>query len=30
VFLAESAWALKMAMENHPKVEFHFTSENIG
>lgn len=27
VFLAESAWALKMAQENHPKVEFHFTSE---
>jgi peptide chain release factor 3 len=27
VFLAESAWALKMAQENHPKVVFHFTSE---
>lgn len=27
VFLAESAWALKMAQENHPKVDFHFTSE---
>ena len=27
VFLAESAWALKMAQENHPEVEFHFTSE---
>lgn len=28
VFLAESAWALKMAQENHPEVEFHFTSED--
>lgn len=27
VFLAESAWALKMAQENYPDVEFHFTSE---
>jgi peptide chain release factor 3 len=27
VFLAESAWMLKMAQDNHPKVEFHFTSE---
>lgn len=27
VFLAESAWTLKMAQENHPEVEFHFTSE---
>ncbi len=27
VFLAESAWALKMARENYPGVEFHFTSE---
>jgi peptide chain release factor 3 len=27
VFLAESAWTLKLAQENHPKVEFHFTSE---
>lgn len=27
VFLAESAWALKMAQENHPKVQFHFKSE---
>ncbi len=27
VFLAESAWALKMAQENHPEVQFHFTSE---
>ena len=27
VFLAESAWMLKMAQENHPEVEFHFTSE---
>lgn len=27
VFLAESPWMLKMAQDNHPKVEFHFTSE---
>lgn len=27
VFLAESAWALQMAQENHPEIEFHFTSE---
>lgn len=27
VFLAESAWALKMAQENHPEIKFHFTSE---
>ncbi len=27
VFLAESAWSLKMAMENHPRIKFHFTSE---
>lgn len=27
VFLAESAWALRMAQENHAKVVFHFTSE---
>ncbi len=27
VFLAESAWVLKMAQENHPKVKFHFKSE---
>jgi peptide chain release factor 3 len=27
VFLAESQWSLKMAQENHPEVEFHFTSE---
>ncbi len=27
VFLAESAWTLKMAQENHPEVSFHFTSE---
>lgn len=27
VFLAESAWMLKMAQENHPDVSFHFTSE---
>lgn len=27
VFLAESAWALKMVQENYPDVKFHFTSE---
>ena len=27
VMLAESAWALKLAQENHPDVEFLFTSE---
>lgn len=27
VFLAESAWMLKMAQENFPEVKFHFTSE---
>ena len=27
VFLAESAWSLKMAQENHPDIDFHFTSE---
>ncbi len=27
VFLAESAWTLKMAQENHPDIQFHFTSE---
>lgn len=27
VFLAESAWSLKMAQENHPDIAFHFTSE---
>ena len=27
VFLAESAWSLKMAQDNHPDVEFLFTSE---
>ncbi len=27
VFLAESAWTLKMAQENHPDVQFHFTSD---
>ncbi len=30
VFLAESAWALKMAQENHPEVAFHFTNEFNG
>lgn len=27
VFLAESAWALKMAQENYPDIKFHFKSE---
>ena len=27
VFLAESAWALKMAQENYPQIKFHFKSE---
>lgn len=27
VFLAESEWMLKMAKEQHPKIEFHYTSE---
>ncbi len=27
VFLAESAWMMKMAQENFPKVQFHFKSE---
>ncbi len=27
VFLAESAWTLKMAQENFPEVKFHYTSE---
>ncbi len=27
VFLAESAWTLKMAQENFPEIDFHFTSE---
>jgi len=27
VFLAESAWALQMAEEQYPEVEFHRTSE---
>jgi len=27
VMLAESSWSLKMAQENHPEVEFLFTSE---
>jgi peptide chain release factor 3 len=30
VYLAESAWSLKMAQENHPEVQFHFTSEMNG
>lgn len=27
VYLAESAWGLKMAQDNHPEVQFHFTSD---
>ncbi len=27
VFMAESAWALQMAKDNHPEVRFHTTSE---
>lgn len=27
VFLAPSAWMLKMAQENYPDIDFHFTSE---
>jgi len=27
VYLAESAWTLKMAQDNHPDVKFHFSSE---
>ena len=27
VFMAESAWTLKMAQDNFPDVKFHFTSE---
>jgi len=27
VYLAESAWTLKMAQDNHPDVQFHFSSE---
>lgn len=27
VYLAESAWSLQMAQENHPEVQFHFKSE---
>ena len=27
VYLAESAWSLKMSKENHPKVQFHLKSE---
>ena len=29
VFMAESAWSLKMAQENHPEVTFSFTSEAV-
>lgn len=27
VYMAESAWGLKTVQENHPEIEFHFTSE---
>ena len=27
VFLAESAWTLQLAQDNHPDIQFHFTSE---
>ena len=27
VYLAESAWALKLAQENHPKIKLHFNSD---
>ena len=27
VFLAESPWALQMAQQKNPDIEFHFTSE---
>lgn len=27
VYLAESAWGLKMVQENHPEIQFHFVSE---
>lgn len=27
VYMAESAWALKMAQENHPEIQFHFSDE---
>ncbi len=29
VFLAESAWTLKMAQDNHPEVEFFFNSDMV-
>ncbi len=28
VFMAETAWALKMAQENHPEIQFYFQNEN--
>ncbi|GLR18781.1 peptide chain release factor 3 [Portibacter lacus] len=28
VFMAETAWALKMAQDNHPDIEFFFQNEN--
>jgi peptide chain release factor 3 len=27
VYLAESAWGLKMMQENHPEIKFHFQSD---
>ncbi len=29
VFLAETAWTLKMVRENHPEIQFHFSSEQV-
>lgn len=29
VYLAESAWALKTVMENHPEIDFHLTTESL-
>jgi peptide chain release factor 3 len=28
VYLAENEWQLKMARQDYPKIEFHFTSES--
>lgn len=30
VFLAETAWILKMAIENNPEINFSLTSEVMG
>lgn len=29
VYLAESAWALKTAQENHPEIDFHLTNDRL-